>query len=82
MEENAKEPVKARKPRQAKTQTYEEAVAELEKIVSEMRGDSCDITALAAKVRRASELLKYCRSILTTTEKELDEALGELTVGE
>lgn len=82
MEENTKEDPKTRKPRQAKAQTYEEAVAELEKIVSEMRGDNCDITALAAKVRRASELLKYCRSILTATEKELDEALGELTAGE
>lgn len=78
--ESIKETAKApRKARQTKAPTYEEAVGELENIVSEMRGGNCDITALAAKVRRASELLKYCRSILTTTEKELNEALGELT---
>lgn len=51
--------------------TYNEAIAELEAIVSRLRGDNCDVDTLTAMTRRAAELLASCRSRLTATDTEL-----------
>lgn len=59
--------------------TYNQAVAELEQILRTMQSDSCDIDLLSAYTRRAAELLSECRSRLTTTEAELQNALADLT---
>lgn len=58
--------------------TYGEALAELERILASLRGDSCDIDTLAERTARAAELLKYCRARLTRTEDELAKVLDEL----
>lgn len=58
--------------------TYNEALAELEKILNSLRSDSCDVDTLAARTRRAAALLNYCRARLTRTEQELDDVLKEL----
>lgn len=58
--------------------TYTQALAELEKILAELRSDSCDIDTLAARTRRAVELLTICRERLTTTESELRQILESL----
>lgn len=58
--------------------TYNEAVAELESLLRTMQSDSCDIDLLTVFTRRAAELLGACRSRLTTTEADLQAALGEL----
>ncbi len=50
---------------------YSQSLAELEKILAELRSDSCDVDTLAARTARAVELLKFCRERLTTTETEL-----------
>lgn len=57
---------------------YAESVAELESILRMMQGDNCDIDHLAAYTRRATELLKACRSRLTATEEELRSILDGL----
>ncbi len=59
--------------------TYNQAVAELEKIVAMMQSDNCDIDTLAAYTRRATLLLKTCRARLTATDRELRDILAELT---
>ena len=41
--------------------TYTQSLAELEKILAELRSDACDVDTLAARTRRAVELLKFCR---------------------
>ncbi|MFG6392224.1 MAG: exodeoxyribonuclease VII small subunit [Candidatus Amulumruptor sp.] len=58
--------------------TYNQAVAELEQILRTMQSDSCDIDMLSLYTRRAAELLSECRSRLTTTEAELQNALADL----
>lgn len=58
--------------------TYAQSVSELEAILRMMQSDSCDIDHLAAYTRRATELLKACRSRLTATEEELRDILAAL----
>ncbi|WP_289694688.1 exodeoxyribonuclease VII small subunit, partial [uncultured Duncaniella sp.] len=53
-------------------------VSELESILRMMQSDTCDIDHLAAYTRRATELLKACRTRLTTTEEELRDILASL----
>lgn len=55
----------------AKDLTYNQAVAELEKILRLMQSDECDIDRLAALTRRATELIAECRSRLVATDEEL-----------
>lgn len=58
--------------------SYNRSLAELEKILAELRSDSCDVDTLAERTRRAVELLKICRERLTTTEEELRNILATL----
>ena len=58
--------------------TYAQSVSELESILRMMQSDPCDIDHLAAYTRRATELLKACRTRLTTTEEELRDILASL----
>ena len=55
-----------------------ESLAELEKILSELRADNCDVDKLAERTRRAARLLSDCRAKLTRTEEELAKVLDEL----
>ncbi|MDE7466903.1 MAG: exodeoxyribonuclease VII small subunit [Muribaculaceae bacterium] len=57
---------------------FSESLAELEKIVAELRSDSCDVDTLVARTSRAVELLDQCRKSLTTTEEELHRVLETL----
>lgn len=61
-----------------KDMTYAQAVAELESILRMMQSEDCDIDQLAAYTRRATELLKDCRSRLTATDEELRSILSDL----
>lgn len=59
--------------------TYNQAVSELDSILRMMQSDQCDIDRLTAYTRRASELLRECRSRLTATDEELRGILADLT---
>ena len=59
--------------------TYNQAVSELDSILRMMQSDQCDIVRLTAYTRRASELLRECRSRLTATDEELRGILADLT---
>ncbi|MBO5234478.1 MAG: exodeoxyribonuclease VII small subunit [Alistipes sp.] len=50
---------------------YTEAMAEIEKIMTKLRGESIDIDTLTAEVKRASELIEMCKQRLRTTEEEV-----------
>lgn len=60
--------------------SYAECMTQLENILKMMQSDNCDIDHLAAYTRRAAELLRACRSRLTTTEEELRSILASLEV--
>ena len=58
---------------------YEEAMAQLEAIVHKMESNELDIDEIAAQLKTAKRLIKFCRDKLTKTEAEL---LEEETKGE
>jgi exodeoxyribonuclease VII small subunit len=62
----------------SKTITYAEAIVELETIVSDIENASIGVDELSEKVKRAAELIKFCRSKLTSTEKEVNSILKNL----
>jgi exodeoxyribonuclease VII small subunit len=50
---------------------YEEAMAKLEAIVRKMESNELDIDEIAAQLKTAQRLIKFCRDKLTKTESEL-----------
>lgn len=58
--------------------TYTQAISELEQILALIQSDKCDIDRLSELTRRATELLKECRSRLTATDQELRSILATL----
>jgi len=58
--------------------TYAQAISELEGIVSEIEAENVDIDILAAKVKRAAQLIRFCRARLKGTEEEVNNVLSEL----
>ena len=60
--------------------TYTEAKKEIEKIVSLIESDELDVDQLTKYVKRASELVGFCKQKLTETDEELQKVLVELNV--
>lgn len=57
---------------------YGEAIRELEEIIRKMESDGCDIDELAGLTSRAMKLLKFCKTRLFTTNKEVEDSLAQL----
>ena len=57
---------------------YTEALEELQQIVSEIEDGEITVDELSIKVKRASELIKICKTKLTSTEEDVDRILKEL----
>jgi exodeoxyribonuclease VII small subunit len=57
---------------------YEEAMKELETIVEGIEGDHISIDELSTKVKRATELIKLCKTKLYKTEEDVKKVLGDL----
>lgn len=60
-----------------KKMKYNEALDELEKIVSEIENEEISVDDLAEKVERASKLIEVCKGILSKTETEVEKILSE-----
>ena len=58
--------------------TYSQAIGELEKIIDEIEAESVDVDVLAEKVKRATYLIKFCKSNLRTTEEEVKKVLSDI----
>ncbi|PKP04723.1 MAG: exodeoxyribonuclease VII small subunit [Bacteroidetes bacterium HGW-Bacteroidetes-6] len=58
---------------------YSEALAELEEIVETIENESPDPDELILKVKRAAELIQFCRKRLLNTETEINKVLGKLS---
>ena len=56
---------------------YEEALAQLETIVRKMEQNEYDIDELAAQLKTAQRLIKFCKDKLTKTEEELQKIQTE-----
>ena len=57
---------------------YVESFNELQIIVSEIEKGEISVDELSEKVKRAAELIKICKSKLTTTEEDVNKILREL----
>lgn len=54
---------------------YEEAVAKLEELVAAIEDPSRDMTGLTDDVKKALELVRYCKDCIAGTKKEMEEIL-------
>jgi exodeoxyribonuclease VII small subunit len=61
-----------------KKQTYNQAIAEIEEILGQMESEELDVDELSAKVKRVSELVRFCRNKLKNTEEEVEKVLKEM----
>ncbi|HYA19987.1 MAG TPA: exodeoxyribonuclease VII small subunit [Burkholderiales bacterium] len=55
----------------AKSQTFESALAELEKIVASMEAGQLPLEQSLAAYKRGAELLKYCQSALAEVQQQV-----------
>ena len=62
----------------SKPTSYSEAIEELESIVRDIGQESISLDQLSAKVKRASELIRFCKAQLHQTEEEVEKVLKEL----
>jgi exodeoxyribonuclease VII small subunit len=58
--------------------TYKEAVKEVEEILEKLENEELDVDELSVKVKRVSQLLKYCKDKLAGTEKEIRGIIDEM----
>lgn len=58
-------------------QTYKSAVQEIEKIISDIEEETVDVDVLAERVKRAAELIRFCKEKLMKTEKDVAQVLEE-----
>ncbi|MDG1146883.1 MAG: exodeoxyribonuclease VII small subunit, partial [Crocinitomicaceae bacterium] len=57
---------------------YTDAFEELQQIVSDIEDGEITVDELSIKVKRAAELIKICKSKLTSTEGYVNDILKEL----
>ena len=57
--------------------SYKTAIKEIEDIVFKIENEEMDVDELAGYVKRASELIHWCKNKLRKTEEDLDKTLNE-----
>jgi exodeoxyribonuclease VII small subunit len=62
----------------AKKITFKEAFTELEEILSKLENNELNVDELAANVKNAAELIKFCKNKLYTTESEIEKIIEEI----
>jgi exodeoxyribonuclease VII small subunit len=58
--------------------TYEAAYKELQQIAREIENETVSVDVLAAKVKRASELITFCQNKLRSTELEVGKIIEQM----
>lgn len=61
-----------------KTESYNEAVAKLRRLVSEIEGNELDVDLLSEKVQEATRLIKLCKEKLYKVDENVKKVLEEL----
>ncbi len=61
---------------------YKEAKAELDIIISDIERGDADIDNLSEKIKRAGELITFCRTKLRETEDDIDNILKSFDTAE
>lgn len=60
-----------------KKETYSQAMARLEKIVSQINNNELEIDQLAEKIKEANEIIAFCESKLMKADREIEKILTE-----
>ena len=55
---------------------YEQAIEDLETIVSKMESGELNLDAITEKLKRAQKLIKLCKDRLTKTDEEIKKILS------
>lgn len=63
-------------------QGYAEALAELETILADLERTDVDVDVLAAQVKRASELIGFCRDRIGNARTQIEQVVAELGTDE
>ena len=58
---------------------YSSAFKELQEIVSEIESGEISVDELSEKVKKAAQLIKFCKTKLTSTEEDVNNILTELS---
>lgn len=58
--------------------SFNEAVIEIEDILTNIESGDLDVDKLSIEVKRASELIKQCQKKLRTTEDEINSIFKEI----
>lgn len=61
-----------------KTASYNESIAKLREIVSDIESGELDVDILSEKVKEASRLIKVCKDKLGKADEEVKKILEEL----
>ena len=56
---------------------YEEALKELEQIVRQMENNELDIDQMGDRLKRAQQLIRFCKDRLTKTDEEIKTILAQ-----
>lgn len=59
--------------------SYNSAAAELESILAELESSAVDVDQLSTRLRRATELVQFCRDRLSVVERDVTQVLDELS---
>lgn len=59
--------------------SYIDAYNELQNIVAEIETGEANVDELAAKIKRAAELITICKAKLTASEEEVNHLIQQLT---
>jgi exodeoxyribonuclease VII small subunit len=62
----------------SKEQNYSQALEELNEIARSIEDESIPVDELATKLKRAAELISFCRSRLRMTEEEVSKIIGQI----
>jgi exodeoxyribonuclease VII small subunit len=58
--------------------SYAAAMAELDAILRALEDDELDVDALASRVARAAELLRWCRTRIADTQMQVEAVVADL----
>jgi len=58
--------------------TYTSALTELESLLAEIEGEELNVDLLIGKVKRATELLQFCKTKLHDTQQEIEDVLSSM----
>lgn len=57
---------------------YNDALTELDEILSELEGDTVDVDHLGTRVKRAAQLIALCRGRISSARLEIETVVADL----